>query len=222
MIVLLSGWAGFRASLIPMQLALRERSGREVTRADVGLGLGCIHESAERLAIELELVTRGADGPLDLVGYSMGGLIATQLLKVVDRGARVRTVVTLDTPHRGSPALRTRGALFARWSASLRQIVPGCEFLESLAAAAVPPGSRVVSISSYGDTLVPPPFAELPPLEGHSNRVLSGIGHFGLLVSPAALGAIEPLVTPPVTRRARKSPRAPRSPSARARAAGAL
>jgi pimeloyl-ACP methyl ester carboxylesterase len=218
MIVLISGWAGIRASLIPMEVALRRRVGRPVTRADVGFGLGCIRESAELTASQLYQLTRGRDEPVDLVGYSMGGLVATYLLKAVDRGERVRSVVTLGTPHRGAPALRWGRGLLAPWSASLEQMFPGCDFLEELAAAPVPEGARLVSVASHGDRLVPPAYAELPPRTGHHNRVLWGVSHFGMLVSGETLDVLEPLLARPVTRSGRSARPAPRPPSTRAAA----
>lgn len=43
------------------------------------------------------------DGPLILVGHSMGGLDARYLAARLDPERRVRAVVTIGTPHRGSP-----------------------------------------------------------------------------------------------------------------------
>lgn len=221
MIVLVSGWAGMSAMLIPMQRALRERLRREVIRADVGFGLGCIRESAELVASQLHRERRDRRERVDLVGYSMGGLVATYLLKALDRGERVRSVVTLGTPHRGSPVLRSARGILARWSQSLAQMDPGCEFLEQLVEADVPDGSRLVSIASWADGLVPPLYAELPNRPGHQNRVLSGVSHLGLMVSGLALDALESALAQPVTRSARRSRPARLAPSTRSAAANA-
>ena len=55
-----------------------------------------------------------------LVGHSMGGLDARLVAARLDPGRRVQAVVTLGTPHRGSPlaerALAGRGPV-ARWAA---------------------------------------------------------------------------------------------------------
>lgn len=58
---------------------------------------------------------------LVLIGHSMGGLDSRLVAARMDPGRRVKAVVTLGTPHRGSPladhALAGKGALaaYARW-----------------------------------------------------------------------------------------------------------
>jgi pimeloyl-ACP methyl ester carboxylesterase len=111
MIVLLPGWAGFRSSLLPLQYGLRLRLGDEVLRADIGSGLCCIRRSAERAASEIErAVRRSAEPRVDVVGHSLGGLVATPVKKL-DRGRRIRSVIVGDAtaglPSRGSPRARS-------------------------------------------------------------------------------------------------------------------
>lgn len=67
-----------------------------------------------------------------LIGHSMGGLDGRHLIHHLDPERRVRALVTLGTPHRGSPVARwcleTRGPAqdFARrrWGAALRDLTP--------------------------------------------------------------------------------------------------
>ena len=59
--------------------------------------------SVEKRAGELQRQLDAVPGPLILVGHSQGGLDARFLLSRLGYGGRVRALVTLATPHRGSP-----------------------------------------------------------------------------------------------------------------------
>jgi triacylglycerol lipase len=192
MIILISGWAGFRASLLPLEHGLRKRLGRDVARVDLGLGLGCIRQSAERAAEQLDRITRGRRRErVDIVGYSMGGLIATYWLKFFDHGRSIRSVITLGTPHRGSPAAHLARGWLARVSASISQMSPQSEFLSALAAADVPIESRLLSIAATGDGVVPAHYAELPRRSRQSTHLIGDVSHLGLLFSPAVIDVVE-------------------------------
>ena len=78
----------------------------------------------EQLADELER----SGGPFHLVGYSMGGLVAREALRVADR-LPAKRVVLLHSPHDGSLAAR-----FLPLPAC-RDLAPGSPFLQRLAAA---------------------------------------------------------------------------------------
>jgi triacylglycerol lipase len=69
-------------------------------RVDVTAG---VEARANKLAAQIE--SAFPNGPIDLIAHSMGGLDARFLLSHNLRGltARVRTLSTIATPHRGSP-----------------------------------------------------------------------------------------------------------------------
>jgi hypothetical protein len=184
MIVLMPGWAGFRSSLLLLAWRLRERLGDEVIRPDVGTGIGCIRQLAEQAAVQVEALARAhPDRAIDVVGHSMGGLVASYLLKRLDQGRLVRSVITLGTPHRGSPAALFMQRVAGGFSAALEQMTPCSEFLRELAAAPVPLGCQLVSIAGANDGVVPPLYAQLPRRARQHNRELVGLGHLGLLSS---------------------------------------
>jgi pimeloyl-ACP methyl ester carboxylesterase len=97
---------------------------------------------------------------VDLVGHSMGGLIARYAVAQVQRGhadfppsLRVEDVVTLGTPHGGSG-----WASWCWWSDQCNEIEPGSSFQNWLAANAKNPqgtnGTDWTTMGSYDDGLV--------------------------------------------------------------------
>jgi hypothetical protein len=65
-------------------------------------GDGTLETLTARLAAQLDAL----DGPLALLCHSMGGLLARQLVMDPSWAPRLRAVVTLGTPHEGSPLAR--------------------------------------------------------------------------------------------------------------------
>lgn len=110
-IVLLAGFLGFDRLLwwqmfrgVKLHL---EQAGWRVVQPNPD-PVGSIAERAHHWAnkIDEEL---GSDTPLHLIGHSMGGLDARYLASPngFGWGDRIRSVTTLATPHRGSPAAST-------------------------------------------------------------------------------------------------------------------
>lgn len=191
MIVLLPGWAGFRSSLMPLEWRLGSRLGDDVFRLTAGFGIGCIREAAESARAQIEAFASGRPGcRIDVIGHSMGGLVAAYLLKRLDQGRQLRSVITLGTPHRGSPAALVMQRFAGRFSPALRQMTPDCDFLKDLAAAPVPAASQLISIAAANDALVPPLYAQLPRRPGQANRRIAGVSHLGLLHSNEVVAVI--------------------------------
>jgi triacylglycerol lipase len=146
---------------------------------------------AARLEARLErLIADHPDG-VDVVAHSMGGVVLRVVLASrVDLAARVRTVVTLGTPHRGTAA--------ARWI----PVLPELKALRRRSAflAALPslvelvPHGRVVTIAAAADTLVYPVETALVP--GAEHVVLPDMGHAGLLTRFEAYEAVRLALDP--------------------------
>jgi pimeloyl-ACP methyl ester carboxylesterase len=204
-VVLLHGWAGWSRMLLSLEHHLEDRLGRRVVRAQVGRGLDCIRGCAERAGAAIERLAAGGNlETVDVVGHSMGGLVATELLKSLDRGRRIRSVITLGTPHRGSPLARLGARMLRGWSGSLEQMLPEAKFLRALGARPLPRGTSLYSIAGTSDLLVPPRYASLPRRTGCHNVVLLGADHWGLALHPTAHRLVERLL-----RRRERSERAP-------------
>lgn len=85
-----------RAMFTGVAEALTAR-GFRVTRTEVQ-GDGTLNDLAERLWQQLAKI----DGPLVLLGHSMGGLQSRTFLLDEDRAKRLRAIATMGSPHRGT------------------------------------------------------------------------------------------------------------------------
>lgn len=160
-------------------------------RPSYAIGLGSLHapiESSARVLTEhvMRLVERyrERDG-LDIVAHSMGGLVVRRaLMDHPELAARVKTLVTLGTPHAGTAA--TRGAVVG---ANVKQMRRRSPFLAELSPVEqLCPGARVVTVDAELDAIVyPRETCHLPCAEQVS---LPGVGHAGLLVHRRAKEAV--------------------------------
>jgi pimeloyl-ACP methyl ester carboxylesterase len=194
-IVLVHGFAGWSQGLLPLERYLRAATGREVVRLRLGAGFDGIEPLAQRAAASIERIAAEWRGrAVDVVGHSMGGLVATYAAKHPDRSARVRRIVTLGTPHRGTALALSGARVLGRVAASLAQMVPGCAFLADLDRAPLPDGVSLVSVAGLGDLVVPAPCARLPRRARHHNRSLADADHWGLVYDAPAQALIARLL----------------------------
>ncbi len=112
---------------------------------------GAIEPMADRVVDTLRTIVGDTGGSFDLVGLSMGGLVARRVAAVVNasEGVRVGRVFTLGTPHRGS----TLAERIAPTEAA-RQMRPGSNFLRALDAALGPSGIELVAYQMDSDTVI--------------------------------------------------------------------
>lgn len=122
----------------------------------------------------------GDDDQIDLVGFSMGGVVARLALQDEETRARVATLVTMGTPHSGT--------YLARYAATplTLDLRPGSPAMQRLAEAQEAltgaDGPRTVALWSPADTVIVP--AEGAQLEGAENLEIEGCTHFGFLMHP--------------------------------------
>ena len=119
---------------------------------------------------------------VDLVGHSMGGILARYYVQCQGGELYVRNCVFLATPHGGS-----RLASFALPRLG-KLLVPGSAFLTALAARPLPAEVAFTAISSRHDNMVLP--WQNASLAGVRNVELDAIGHTGVLYHPDAFAAI--------------------------------
>jgi pimeloyl-ACP methyl ester carboxylesterase len=195
-VILLHGFGTSSAVTAPLARYLRRELGRPVIRVPLGgrlpIHLGDVRKSAQRVLDEIERRALADGFPhVDVVGHSLGGLVATYLLKALDGGRRVRRVVTLGTPHRGTPAALLGALLLGFFSRAIWQMIPGSPLLRQLGKLPVPAGSEIVAVSSDADNLVPVPFAQPRLMPRLRCAGLSGLGHVEFLTSPLAFRIVQ-------------------------------
>ena len=140
-----------------------------------------IDDSAERVREKVErLYARYPSmGPLSIVGHSKGGLIGRYYVKRLGGEQRVNNLVTLGTPHNGTPLAYLGVASMGLLAKSVWQMTPMSPFIRRLKIGAFPRHVRFTSIYSRDDAGSPFPSCMLETDEQDNlhNLEISGINH---------------------------------------------
>ncbi|GAB1337354.1 alpha/beta fold hydrolase [Streptomyces sp. E-15] len=194
-VVLLHGFIDNRSVFVLLRRALAQHGGQRVESLNYSPLTCDIRIAAELLARHIEeICERTGSARVDIVGHSLGGLIARYYAQCLGGDLRVRTLVTLGTPHSG-----TRVAPLADAHPIVRQMRPGSAVIEELARPAPGCRTRFVSFWSDLDSLMDPletACLEHPDLDARNVRV-SGIGHLALPVHPAVAAGIREALDAP-------------------------
>jgi triacylglycerol lipase len=128
---------------------------------------------------------------IDLVCHSEGGLIGRYYVQRLSGACRVRHLVTLGTPHRGTPWAYS-GYPFGRVVPSLRQMAPGSPLLRGLGDDGFPRNVRLTSICSQRDPFCPPSSCRLEVRQGDhlKNVEVARGGHLAFLFSASISSVI--------------------------------
>ncbi|WP_371669611.1 alpha/beta fold hydrolase [Streptomyces sp. NBC_00289] len=187
-VVLLHGFIDNRSVFVLLRRSLAQHGRQQVESLNYSPLTCDIRTAAELLGRHIEeICARTGSGQVDIVGHSLGGLIARYYVQRLGGDLRVRTLVTLGTPHSG-----TRVAPLANAHPIVRQMRPGSELLEELTRPA--PGCRTHFVSFWSDLdhLMDPletACIDHPDLSAQNVRV-SGVGHLALPVHPAVATGI--------------------------------
>ncbi|MFH8767938.1 MULTISPECIES: esterase/lipase family protein [unclassified Streptomyces] len=187
-VVLLHGFIDNRSVFVLLRRNLA-RNGRQRVESLNYSPLTCdIRTAAELLGRHVEeICERTGNGQVDIVGHSLGGLIARYYVQCLGGDLRVRTLVTLGTPHSG-----TRAVPLASAHPIVRQMRPGSEVIEELTRPSPGCRTRFVSFWSDLDSVMDPletACIDHPDLDALNVRV-TGIGHLALPVHPAVAAGI--------------------------------
>ncbi|OQR62312.1 lipase [Streptomyces maremycinicus] len=195
-VVLLHGFIDNRSVFVLLRRSLAQHGRHRVESLNYSPLTCDIRTAAELLGRHIEeICERTGCAQVDVVGHSLGGLIARYYVQRLGGDGRVRTLVTLGTPHSG-----TRVAPLANAHPIVRQMRPGSELIEELSRPA--PGCRTQFVSFWSDLdhLMDPlesACVDHPDLLVQNVRV-TGIGHLALPVHPAvATGIRQALDTAP-------------------------
>lgn len=174
-IVVLHGYAMNRANFVPLAYRL----------ARAGLGpivgfeywtLGRTAAAARRLGWFVdEIRAETGAAQVDLIGHSMGGVVARYYLAFAGGDGVAKNLVTLGSPHHGTD-VSAIGVGHVN-----RELFHGSKLLHRLYNAGPPKQTAVTVICSKADALVPG--ARQPRLAGADTVMFDDLGHVALLGS---------------------------------------
>lgn len=172
---------------LPVHLVLRRRGLATFDVPIPGLNTQSIERSSEIVGrtVQKVLEQTGASR-VNLVGVSLGGVIAVHYVRVLEPTAKVRRTVTLGSPF---SAVKLAGLVgrIAPGLPAARDIGPQSRVIRAIREADDVPAD-IVAIHAEGDAVVPPDAAKLPG----ARNVRAPIGnyplaHYQLVVDPRNL-----------------------------------
>ncbi|GAA4664408.1 MULTISPECIES: esterase/lipase family protein [Amycolatopsis] len=194
-LVVLPGLADNTAVFTELRAALEACGAGPVVSFSYSPLVGTVQTAATRLAGQLEqLCEISGEQQVDLVGHSLGGLIARYYVQRLGGHARVGTAVTIGTPHRGTIAARLPSPL-----PLVRQLRPDSALIRELAEPAPGCTTRFVAFAGESDQVVLPSRNALlvHPDLAVRNVVVPGAGHLTLAVHRQVITEICTLFRPP-------------------------
>ncbi|MEU3706524.1 alpha/beta fold hydrolase [Streptomyces anulatus] len=187
-VVLLHGFIDNRSAFVVLRRALTRHGRRHLESLNYSPLTRDIRAAADLLGLHVEeICARTGHSRVDIVGHSLGGLIARYYVQRLGGDRRVRTLVTLGTPHGGTAVAPGAGI-----HPIVRQMRGGSSVIEELRTPARDCRTRFVSFWSELDQVMVPvetACVDHPDLDAVNVRV-TGIGHLALPVHPTVAAAI--------------------------------
>ncbi len=143
-----------------------------------------VDRSARMVADKLEGLAEQYDFErVHIVGHSKGGLIARRYVQHYGGDRRVMSLITLGTPHHGTPTAAVGMAVMgvAALSTSARDLLPGSRVVRAIGRDSFPPHIPLTSVYSRADLVCPHWASRLRPRPGEETHMenveVSGKGH---------------------------------------------
>ena len=193
-ILMIHGFLGTRGSMYLLERRLVE-DGFVVVSFNLGtLNVRDIRRSAFLIHRKIErILAQTPSQRIDIIGHSMGGLIGLYYVKKLGGHARVRKLIMLGTPIRGTWAALAGVVTLGLWSTSSWQLLPRSRFLDELAKGPIPPGVEVHTIAAARDWVVPLATTRL----SGANAMTVPLGHSSLVVSEEVYRRVVAALRPP-------------------------
>jgi triacylglycerol lipase len=181
-IVLVHGFLGTRGTMMPLARRFQSDGQAVFTYHHGTFQLGSLTASAETLARHITSITDSLEvDQVDIVGFSMGGLVALHALKFTPAGRAIRRMVMLGAPLRGTWLSLAGVATVGLVSPSVWQVLPQSRFLRDLLDTPAPAGVRLRQIHAAHDAFCPDP-GRIPGVAPEDYFVLPG-GHSSLVIA---------------------------------------
>jgi pimeloyl-ACP methyl ester carboxylesterase len=192
-VLLIHGYLATKGSLHLLEQQLARRGHIVMSFRFGPINLGDIRDSAGLVARKVEsIIAQTGVEHVDIVGHSMGGLVGLYYVKRLGGRHRVRRLVLMGTPTRGTWSALL-GLVTAPLGLASLQLLPGSPFLQELAETPLPKDVDVVTIGATRDWLAP---VARTALEGVRNIALP-TGHSGLLVDEEVADTVDRLLREP-------------------------
>jgi len=193
-VLIIHGFLGTRGSMYLLERRLVE-DGFVVVSFNLGtLNVRDIRRSAFLIHRKIErILAQTPSQRIDIIGHSMGGLIGLYYVKKLGGHARVRKLIMMGTPVRGTWVALAGVATLGLWSTSSWQLLPRSRFLDELAQGPMPPNVEIHTIAAARDWVVPPSTTRLPG----ANVMTVPLGHSSLVVSEEVYRRVVNTLRPP-------------------------
>jgi pimeloyl-ACP methyl ester carboxylesterase len=193
-VLIIHGFLGTRGSMYMLERRLVD-DGFVVVSFNLGtLNVRDIRRSAFLIHRKIErILAQTPSQRIDIIGHSMGGLIGLYYVKKLGGHTRVRKLIMMGTPIRGTWAALAGVVTLGLWSTSSWQLLPRSRFLDELAQGPMPPNVEMHTIAAARDWVVPLATTRLTG----ANAMTVPLGHSSLVVSEEVYRRIINALRPP-------------------------
>jgi len=150
-----------------------------------------VTEQAQVIAEKIERIAEKYDlNKIHIIGHSKGGLLARHYIQHHGGDRRIKSLITLGTPHHGTPT-----AAVGLWVTGLGlltkspfEMLPKSRLVKRLGQDTFPANIPLTSIYSKSDLVCPFWCSTLFPKPGETsmqNMVVKGVGHTAMCHDPA-------------------------------------
>jgi pimeloyl-ACP methyl ester carboxylesterase len=188
-VLLVHGLFAPRATMLPFAWALQRAGFAAHTVKLPPLNTAAVERSVALLSNRVaEVLAESGAEKCDLVGMSLGGIIALSYVQAPANAARVRRLIAVGTPVHGTWSAAAAVALLGPLCPAGRQCLPGSDLLRDLVARGLPEGVEVTAVYGSFDPVAP---ASRCHLEGARNIEIKTLpqplAHQTLIASPEAV-----------------------------------